>query len=77
MRELLKSALEVRRKYMDMSLQEFCRTAETMLDQKLPPSSEFCVPDSLDGAKVTAAGDIMSREYCFLATRTAVGLFVD
>ena len=60
--QLLKSALEVRRKYMDLSLQQFCQTTENMLDKKLPPSSAFCVPDVLGGAKFTAAGDIMSCE---------------
>ena len=61
-RQLLKTALELRRKYMDISLQGFCRTTENMLDKKLPPSSAFCVPDVLGGAKFTAAGDIMSSE---------------
>ena len=61
-RELLKSALELRRKYMDVSLQDFCRTTENMLDGKLPPSSAFCVPDVLGGAEFTTAGDIKSSE---------------
>ena len=61
-RQLLKTALEVRRKYMDLSLQEFCRTTANMLDKQLPPSSTFCVPDVLTGAKFTAAGDIVSSE---------------
>lgn len=61
-RRLLKTALELRRKYMDLSLQEFCKTTANMLDKKLPPSSAFCVPDNLGGAKFTAAGDIVSTE---------------
>ena len=61
-RQLLKTALELRRKYMDLSLQDFCRTTENMLEKKLPPSSVFCVPDVLGMAKVTPAGDIMSSE---------------
>ena len=62
-RQLLKTALEVRRKYMDLSMQEFCQTTSNMLDKKLPPSSAFCVPDVLSGAKFTAAGDIVSCEW--------------
>lgn len=61
-RQLLKSALELRQKYMELSLQEFCCTTKNMLDKELPPSSTFCVPDVLGGAKFTAAGDIMSNE---------------
>lgn len=59
-RQLLKTALEVRRKFMELSLQDYCQTTGHMLDNKLPPSSMFCVPDVLGGAKFTAAGDIMS-----------------
>jgi hypothetical protein len=61
-RGLLKTALELRRKYMDLSLQEFCQTTAKMLDKQLPPSSAFCVPDVLGGSKFTAAGDIVSTE---------------
>jgi AMP deaminase len=61
-RQLLKTALELRRKYMDLSLQAFCRTTANMLDKQLPPSSTFCVPDVLSGAKFTPAGDILSTE---------------
>ena len=61
-RELLTSALKLRRHYMDMSTQEFCHTTSCLLDHKLPPSSEFCVPACMEGAKVTAAGDVMSCE---------------
>lgn len=61
-RQLLKTALELRRKYMDLSLQGFCHTTANMLDKKLPPSSAFCVPDTLGWAKFTAAGDIMASE---------------
>ena len=74
MRQLLKSALEVRRKYMELSQQEFCHTTESMLEHKLPPSSEFCVPDVLGGAMVTAAGDIISSESSILFVSVCVCL---
>ena len=67
-RQLLKSALELRQKYMELSLQEFCCTTKNMLDKELPPSSTFCVPDVLGGAKFTAAGDIMSSEPLFVTS---------
>ena len=65
-RQLIKTALEVRRKFMDLSLQDYCQTTGHMLDNKLPPSSMFCVPDVLGGAKFTSAGDIMSGGSLFL-----------
>lgn len=47
---------------MDLSLQEFYRTTAVMLDDELPPSSHFCVPDK-SGVFSTSAGDIISSEF--------------
>ena len=60
-RQLLFEALKIRRKYMSLSQQEFCQTTASMLDERDPPSSEFCVPSTYSGAiKVTPGGDIVS-----------------
>ena len=61
---LLVEALKFRRKYMELSLQEFCDTTRRMIDNELPPSSVFCVPDT-KGSKVIATpeGDILPREF--------------
>lgn len=61
---LLVEALKFRRKYMELSLQEFCDTTHLMIDNELPPSSMFCVPDT-KGSKVIATpeGDILLREF--------------
>lgn len=60
-RQLIKGALIVRRKYMDLSMQAFCSTTALMLDDKLPPSSYFCSPET-KGALYTSAGDVISSK---------------
>lgn len=61
--EMLVAALRMRRKYMDISQQFFCRTTEKMLDNELPPSSDFCVPADLqDVVRFTSSGDIISSK---------------
>lgn len=59
-RQLILGALTMRRRYMDLSKQEFCSTTGVMLDRELPPSSMFCVPESSEGALYTSAGDVIS-----------------
>ena len=54
---LLIEALKFRRKYMELSLQEFCKTTSKMIDKMLPPSSDFCVMGS--DIRVTPGGDIL------------------
>ena len=51
----------MRQKHMESSLQEFCMTTTMMLNGELPPSSMFCVPDSLQGTRrFTPAGDVIA-----------------
>ena len=58
-RDLLEAALRIRRKYIALSLQEYCVTTERMLDKEMPPSSAFCDMGCDDvTAKYTPAGDI-------------------
>jgi hypothetical protein len=65
-RQLLVAALDMRRRYMDISEQFFCKTTARMLDNELPPSSEFCIPADLQGtARVTPAGDVISSK-CYM-----------
>lgn len=51
----------MRRKYMDLSLQSYYHTTATMLDKGIPPSSDFCVPDKVEGKLMyTSAGDVIA-----------------
>lgn len=52
----------MRRRYMDLSKQEFYSTTAVMLDSELPPSSQFCVPESSEGAFYTSAGDVITSK---------------
>ena len=62
-KQLLVAALDMRRRYMAISEQFFCKTAAKMLDNELPPSSEFCIPTDLQSTvRVTPAGDIISSK---------------
>ena len=61
-RQLVLGALTMRRKYMELSKQEFCSTTAVMLDRELPPSSVFCIPESGEGALYTSAGDVISSK---------------
>lgn len=70
-RQFVTAALKSRRKYMDLSLQEFYRTTAVMLDDELPPSSHFCVPDK-SGVFSTSAGDIISSEFKSLSLMNLV-----
>lgn len=64
--QLLVAALEMRRRYMAISEQFFCKTTEKMLDHELPPSSDFCVSDDLqDKVRFTSSGDIISSKALF------------
>ena len=59
-RKILVGALQIRRKYMELSHQTFYKTTAMMLDNKPPPSSSFCV--SGDSDKMMAynvAGDMV------------------
>lgn len=61
--QLLVAALEMRRRYMAISEQFFCKTTEKMLDHELPPSSDFCVSDDIqDKVRFTSSGDIISSK---------------
>lgn len=61
--QLLVAALHMRRRYMATSEQSFCKTTEKMLDNELPPSSDFCVPADLQGVvRYTQSGDIISSK---------------
>lgn len=65
-KQLLVAALHMRRRYMNISEQFFCKTAAKMLDNELPPSSEFCIPADIQStARVTPAGDIISSK-CYM-----------
>ena len=67
-KQLLVAALHMRRRYMAISEQFFCKTTAKMLDNELPPSSEFCIPADLQNtARVTPAGDVISSK-CYLST---------
>ena len=60
-------ALKVRRKYMELSMQEFYSTTGKMLDDELPPSSHFCVQGNTQGKLLyTSAGDVVSTGECSL-----------
>lgn len=64
-KQLLVAALDMRRRYMNISEQFFCKTTARMLDNELPPSSEFCIPADLQGTtRVTPAGDVISSKCC-------------
>ena len=63
---LLIEALKFRRKYMELSLQEFCKTTSKMIDKMLPPSSDFCVMGS--DIRVTPGGDILPCKWTSIAT---------
>ena len=63
---LLIEALKFRRKYMELSLQEFCKTTSQMIDKMLPPSSDFCVMGS--DIRVTPGGDILPCKWTSVAT---------
>lgn len=56
----------MRRKYMDLSNQDFCTTTALMLDEELPPSSQFCIPDNIEGASYTNAGDVITSKCSFI-----------
>ena len=59
--QMLVAALHMRRRYMAISDQFFCKTTEKMLDNELPPSSDFCVPADLqEVVRFTSSGDVLS-----------------
>ena len=59
--QMLVAALHMRRRYMALSDQFFCKTTEKMLDNELPPSSDFCVPADLqEVVTFTSSGDVIS-----------------
>lgn len=53
----------MRRKYMDLSKQDFYTTTAMMLDKELPPSSEFCIPQNIAGISFTSAGDVITSKF--------------
>ena len=61
-RQLILGALKMRRRYMEISAQNFYSTTAIMLDRELPPSSDFCVAESSKGVSFTSAGDVITRE---------------
>ena len=67
---LLVEALKFRRKYMELSLQEFCKTTSKMIDKMLPPSSDFCVMGS--DIRVTPGGDILPCKWTSNTTEVYV-----
>lgn len=65
-RQLILGALRMRRKYMELSQQHFYSTTTLLLDGELPPSSDFCIPQNVEGVSFTTAGDVISSELlCF------------
>ena len=46
-------------------MQSFCNTTALMLDNQLPPSSHFCIPDDPNSERklmYTAAGDVIASK---------------
>ena len=75
--QLLVAALQMRRRYMDISMQFFCRTTEKMLNNELPPSSDFCVPPDLqDVVMFTSSGDLISSMFILYCLNTYIHVFV-
>ena len=74
-RQLLVAALEMRRKYMALSGQLYCTTTSKMLDDELPPSSTFCVPDVGQGlVRFTPAGDVIACKFVYVYSITCRNL---
>ncbi len=71
--DLLQAALAVRMRYMDLSLQSYCKTTRQMLEGKKPPSSMFCSMSSQEMAvKYTTAGDLKNEWSKLSLTRRSV-----